>query len=169
MCLIFLSHLLFVHRIHQVNNKDTVHVRDHSVFVPCLWEATLQCKTISHWSGAYTECSLQVQSWWCFLWEKYWWIPRITSLGYQCIGPELQGFACVFVVNLIKQWIGQKNYWHWCLCDEWAMMVIQIWMGMEMYIYIFTDFIMYHITKIRCIHWAFNTQCLDLWGLSQGM
>ena len=35
--------------------------RDHSVYGPSQWEMALQCNAISHWLGAYTECSLSFQ------------------------------------------------------------------------------------------------------------
>ena len=92
-CLISLSPRLFAHTLNQVSNKDTVQVRDHSVFAPGQWEAMLQCNTISHWLSAYTECSLQVLPWWFFVWENHWRIPCITSWAKQrFLTPGHQGW-----------------------------------------------------------------------------
>ena len=98
-CFLMLSPRLFGHRLNQLNNKDPVHVRDHSVLAPGQWGATLQCRTISHCLGAYTEYSLKVLPWWFFVWEKHQWIPCITSWGYQVVGPAL------WLVFLLLTWL----------------------------------------------------------------
>ena len=43
-----------------VNKHRESGLQDHSVYVSSQWETALQCNTISHWLGAYTEWSLGV-------------------------------------------------------------------------------------------------------------
>ena len=36
--------------------------RDHFVYAPNQWETTLQCNVVSHWLGAFTRWSLNIQT-----------------------------------------------------------------------------------------------------------
>ena len=183
-CHIFLSPRLFVHRFNQVSNKDTVQVRDHSVFAPSQWEATLQCYTIiSHWLGAYRM------------------FPASPALVVLCVGKTLvdslhhimslsggrtstAGLCLFLFFTWLSPWTSSQ------VARKLVALMLMWLVGYDSYknmydnrnvhLY-FTDFITHHMAviftpfsvrtlmKIRCIHWAFNTQCLNLWGVPQGM
>ena len=71
-----------MHRISTQNRSPKIlwH-RDNFVYVPSLWEATLQCNVISHWLGTNTKWSLWHYEIWRWMLSQAWGIAWLFSNG----------------------------------------------------------------------------------------
>ena len=109
-CLIFLSPRLFVYRLNKVSKKDTVQIRDHSVFAPSQWEATLSCYSVT----PSLIGSVLIQNVLCksclggsLCGKKTDGFPASHHELIRGVGLALQGFAC-FLLTWLSPWTNSQ-------------------------------------------------------------